>query len=306
MPCRSLANDLNGLTDLPVIDPCDRNLGYGKFMIILEDPRFRRPSGAVFKTTLERPFSIEGGRTVIELLANMHAVYWNDAPKDVWHNCPRTGNSLGTTPPFLLFLAYSGMKKVDTEYGKHLNIYSDVRDAFFLGMRHYHELRAYWSSGKALTMCHGDAHMGNVFVDQTARKAGFIDFQCVAVEHCMRDVSYHLVNSVPAEELEAIEEGIIRQYLQALKEGLFRQGKGQYVVDVPDYEEAYFQYRLHAFWSLIAWVMCCGFAGVVMQDFAVRSLQRALDSCHRLNVLDAVQTALRRRAEEQKQQQQQK
>lgn len=263
-------------------------------MIILEDPRFRRPAAAVFKTTLERPFSVEGGRTVIDLLANMHAVYWKEPPSEVWHYCPRTGASLGNTPPFLLFLAYSGMKKVDQQYGQQLNVYPDVREAFTNGMRHYHSLRAYWSSGRAMTMCHGDAHMGNVFVGDDARRAGFIDFQCVAVEHCMRDVSYHLVNSVPAEELAVIEEEIIRRYLKTLKEALFRLGKGQYVVDVPDYEEAYFQYRLHAFWSLIAWIMCCGFAGVVVQDFAVKSLQRALDTCHRLDVFGAVKEALQR------------
>jgi hypothetical protein len=278
---------------------CSKMLGCGKFVIILEDPRYREPSPAVFRTTLERPFPVEGSRTVLELLANMHAFYWNDAPKDIWHYCTKTGASLGTTPPFLLFLAYSAMNKIDKNYRKELNFYPDVREAFFLGMQHYHSLRAYWLSGKAITMTHGDAHMGNVFISNDALHAGFVDFQCVAVDHCMRDVSYHLINSCPAEELGAIEEKMIHEYLLALKTALFRQGKGQHVVDVPEYEEAYFQYRLHAFWMFIAWVMCCGFADIVHQDFVVASLQRGLDACHRLDILSAIKEALQRQKAQQ-------
>lgn len=259
---------------------------------------------------MDRPFSTSGAQSVLTLLANMHAHYWGQPPADIWQYCGKTGRSLGTTPPFLRFLAYSGLTKVETTYGQVLQVPREVRQAFLLALQDYDQLRAFWSSGRALTMCHGDAHMGNVFTTKSSSPeaetstgllpAGFIDFQCVAVEHCMRDVSYHLVNSCSAEELPALEETLIKQYLQALKEALVRQGKAQALVDVPDYAEAHFQYRLHAVWSLIAWVICCGFSGVVTADFAARSLQRAMDTCARLDILGALQEALRRQQQQSK------
>lgn len=165
-------------------------------------------------------------------------------------------------------------------------------EAFYLGLNHYNRLRRFWSTCGPMTMAHGDAHMGNVFVSGDYIKAGFIDFQCVSVEHFMRDVSYHLINSCPAEDLKDIEEPMMRWYLQQLEASFRAQGKEQYIEEIPSYERAYFLYRGHALWSLFAWIICCGFSGVVMVDFAVCSLQRGLDTGHRLNILGAVKQSL--------------
>lgn len=131
--------------------------------------------------------------------------------------------------------------------------------------------------------------MGNIFLSSDETQAGFIDYQCVCQDHCMRDVNYHLVNSCPAEDLGGIEKELLSFYLEKLR--LKLQAKGL-ESEVPSYDDAYFLYRSHSMWSLLSWVVCCGFSDVVMEEFAVSSLQRVMDTCHRLDVLQAVSHSL--------------
>jgi aminoglycoside phosphotransferase (APT) family kinase protein len=262
-------------------------------LLITEDPRYRKPQPAIFRTTLEKPFNRTGAIAVMRLLAHMHAQYWGpDIPKDVWEYDPVRGVSLGNTPVFLRLLAETGMRKIRSSFRKELIIHADVLDTFYLTLEHYLTLRAYWSSGVALTLCHGDGNMGNIFLSQSMDSAGFVDFQCVAREHCMRDVSYHLINSCSADELPALESQLIQYYLTELRAHMISINKHDYVCEIPDYNSAYYHFRLHSIWPLLAWVICCGFADYVMRDFAINSLQRVVDTCHRLKSLDALKTML--------------
>ena len=259
--------------------------------MIIEDVRFRE-DGGVLKTTLDKtPFNVQGGKAVLELLSRMHSLYWKAPPEDIWSHSVTTGHPSPYTPPYLRLLGEIGMWRVLNKFQSKLTIYPDVVEAFKIASANYSMLRKFWSTGP-LTMVHGDAHTGNMFFSKDFTKVGVFDYQCVAIEHFMRDVSYYLINSCPDSELEQIEQDMIQFHLNKLKDEMMKTGKEKYVNDIPSYQEAYFLYRSHSMWVFIAWVICCGFADVVLEEFALGSLQRVMNTCHRLNVLEAVKISL--------------
>jgi hypothetical protein len=133
-----------------------------------------------------------------------------------------------------------------------------------------------------------------MFFNSAFEKVGFVDFQCLAAEHCMRDISYHLLMSYSTDVLPPIEESTINMYLDELSKEMILRKKNNFLKAIPSYEEAHFRYRSYAIWVLIAWVICCGFADYVMEKFALESLQRIFDNAARLNTLEVLQKILNR------------
>ena len=84
-----------------------------------------------------------------------------------------------------------------------------------LYLDHYDTVRAHWSSG-LLVLVHGDSHLGNVFFHEKDGSAGFYDMQCVAAEHPMRDVAYHLILSCDGADLARNERAYVEVYLKRL------------------------------------------------------------------------------------------
>jgi aminoglycoside phosphotransferase (APT) family kinase protein len=66
-----------------------------------------------------------------------------------------------------------------------------------------------WNAGPH-TLAHGDAHMGNLFVDDG--RAGFYDWGMVMAKAGMWDVAYVICNSVPTEVRLAHERGWLDRY----------------------------------------------------------------------------------------------
>ncbi len=64
------------------------------------------------------------------------------------------------------------------------------------------------------TLVHGDAHIGNLFVD--GDRTGFLDWAVVCRAPGMRDVAYTMCNSVPRPVREAIEHEIVADYCDRL------------------------------------------------------------------------------------------
>ncbi|MDB5583895.1 MAG: aminoglycoside phosphotransferase [Bradyrhizobium sp.] len=62
-------------------------------------------------------------------------------------------------------------------------------------------------------MIHGDAHVGNSYVDASG-KPGLLDWQCVWRGGWAFDVSYYLVSALSPEERRRHEKALLRDYLQ--------------------------------------------------------------------------------------------
>jgi hypothetical protein len=97
------------------------------------------------------------------------------------------------------------------------------------------------------TLIHGDPHLGNLFLD--GDRVGFLDWAMLDRRTGMRDVSYVLGNSIPAEIRRAHEQDWVAQYLAALADAGI----------TLDAATAWEQYRLYATYS---WVSATSTAAV--------------------------------------------
>ncbi len=89
------------------------------------------------------------------------------------------------------------------------------------------------------TLVHGDAHLGNLFVDDTT--PGFLDWAMVSCAPGLRDVAYFLGSSVPTDLRRAHERRLVARYCERLR-------VGGVALDV---DTAWDQYRVH---TVSAWI----------------------------------------------------
>jgi len=64
------------------------------------------------------------------------------------------------------------------------------------------------------TLLHGDAHLGNFFLEHN--RVGFLDWACVCKGPALRDVAYFLCGSVATELRRAEQEALIQYYVASL------------------------------------------------------------------------------------------
>lgn len=91
------------------------------------------------------------------------------------------------------------------------------------------------------SVVHGDAHVGNVFLDGRGRPS-FVDWQLVQRGPWYLDVGYHLSSALPVPERRRAEGDLLRHYLDCLT------ARG---VDAPSIDEAWEGFRrgvLHGFY----------------------------------------------------------
>ena len=96
------------------------------------------------------------------------------------------------------------------------------------------------------TLIHGDAHLGNMFID--GDQSGFLDWAMVGCAPGMRDVAYFLGNSVPTDLRRAQERQLIDRYCK----GIAVHGAAL------DVDEAWDQYKVHLISAWIAAVVTAG------------------------------------------------
>lgn len=90
----------------------------------------------------------------------------------------------------------------------------DVRDAHRL-VDAYRALIAAKPASGASCVIHGDAHVGNVFLDATGAGA-LVDWQLVQRGMWYLDVGYHIASTLTVEERRRTERDLLRHYLDAL------------------------------------------------------------------------------------------
>jgi hypothetical protein len=99
---------------------------------------------------------------------------------------------------------------------------------------------ALWSHAPH-TVVHGDAHLGNVFVD--GARVGFLDWGLLAVAPAMRDVSYFLSLTMTGKERRASEGDLLQHYVHV------RRSLGGSPLDL---DEAWRAHRVHAGYLVLA------------------------------------------------------
>ena len=119
-----------------------------------------------------------------------------------------------------------------------------LTDAFVeiaeLYLDHHDELQRLWHEGPH-TIIHGDAHIGNLFLDHG--RVGFLDWGIVNVNTPMRDVSYLMTMAMGIEDRRAHERDLLRFYLD------LRQAAG---VSEITFDDAWRAHRIHAAYNVTA------------------------------------------------------
>lgn len=94
------------------------------------------------------------------------------------------------------------------------------------------------------SLVHGDCHAGNVFL--TDAGPGFLDWQLIQRGHWALDVAYHINALLPVDVAEKEERHLLRHYLQAAQ-----------ALDtaVPDFDEAFTQYREAVVYGFYLWAI---------------------------------------------------
>lgn len=128
-----------------------------------------------------------------------------------------------------------------------------------------------------LTLVHGDSHLGNCFEypGEGGPRVGLIDFQGAHWGQGLRDVQYHLIDSLEPELLAGCESVLIDEYLAELA----RHGV------TFDAERAREQYRALAFQTLMVAVVSLGLGSMTERGETLRTvLRRSVAAVERLDL----------------------
>jgi hypothetical protein len=187
------------------IDPATR---YG--VIITEDVVSQ---GATFLDG-SSPYTPDQTARTLDEFARLHAATWSDQRyADAEWLAPRLGRVLdvwgrSTTIDIIgaNFHGPNGQRMPD-----------EVRDAQRLvdAYRGLIELTAAEMASGAWCVIHGDAHVGNLFVD-AAGVGSLVDWQLVQRGRWYVDVGYHIASTLTVAERRRTERDLLRHYLDAL------------------------------------------------------------------------------------------
>jgi len=205
-------------------------------IVILED---LRGTGYTFGEPTQ-PWTPEAVAAGLEQQAMWHAATWNAAADAQGGLGLAVGStSVRAAAPFLFSAEHVDRQRSVPELAP---LFTHLPDA--VGFQAAFSALWAWDDAQNLCLAHGDAHVGNTFLD-TAGAPGFLDWQCLCLGPWSYDVAYFLVGALEIADRREHQEELLRGYLKNLK--------AHGGPDLP-YEQAFDAYRrsnLHGtFWAL--------------------------------------------------------
>lgn len=200
----------------------------GAFLMLLEDLTAR---GCAIS---DGSWAVPGRlvRAAIEELAELH-VRW-EAPERLAGVAPWASSRRGKAPEFVLktlrYVIDRCSDRLSDAYLEVARLYIDHHDA----------IEAAWERGPQ-TLIHGDAHIGNLFVD--GDRVGFLDWGMTKIGTPMRDLGFFLTMGLESGDRRREERDLVRHYLAA------RDALGGSPID---FDEAWQAYRIEAAYGVIA------------------------------------------------------
>jgi aminoglycoside phosphotransferase (APT) family kinase protein len=110
------------------------------------------------------------------------------------------------------------------------------------------------------SVIHGDAHVGNVFLDGDGRSC-LVDWQLVQRGPWYIDVGYHIGSTMPAAVRRGVERDLLRHYLDRLAAG---------GVERPDEEEAWRLIRRGIVHGFYLWAITLRVAPPIIAELLTR------------------------------------
>jgi hypothetical protein len=169
-------------------------------------------------------------------LARLHAHCWG--PNEMMHE-PWLASRLST------YFAYRGVDDIQANFAGPVGVgvAPEVADAERLA----NALRvlATRGEGPGWTVVHGDAHVGNIFLD-AAGTPGLVDWQVVQRGHWGIDVGYHIGSALTTADRERSERDLLGHYLDRLR---------KFGVEPPAWDDAMDAYRAGLAYGFFMWAI---------------------------------------------------
>ena len=242
----------------------------GRYLLVLEE----LPAGSCeFPDTLH-PLSTDQASLIVELLANLHATFWDRLPRDGrgplgWLYTPSgdvtsllTGSLMNTSIKRL-----AERTDIPVENGRFI-------------ADNYRAVAALIDTPPH-TVMHGDAHPGNMYFH--GGKAGLLDWQAVRRGHPSRELAYTLITSLTPEDRQAAQRDLLDGYRRALA-----------AAGGPDLDrdDLWLRYRQGALYAYVAPLITAGIGGMQVEDIALEGLRRGVAALDDLETIAALKSSL--------------
>jgi len=223
--------EATGVRTLPcVYAEVDRDTGYN--VMISEDVI---AAGGVFLDALS-PYTPDQTAESLTQYAKLHGATWGQDrwARAAWLDWPNAANK-----------GFRGVDDIRVNFDGPIGagVPAEVNDPQRL-IDAFETLMAGGESG-LWSVLHGDAHVGNVFLDSESRPS-LLDWQCVRRANWAIDVGYHIASALETSEREKNERDLLTHYLDQLK------ANG---VDAPAWDEAWNDYRRGIVFGLYMWAV---------------------------------------------------
>jgi hypothetical protein len=211
----------------------------GKAFVMLED---LNAAGAEF-CGAERPLTPEQVGTGLAQLAELHAFHWKD-PRIEDQRWRHRGLTLGDHDMLMrCFTEEAWPRVMEMPHAGAVAVH--LRRADVLGPA-VAKLRAL-DHASATCLIHGDAHIGNFFIDAENR-ACMADFQGIQRGHYTHDIALFMASALDVVDRRQHERDLLQGYLNAL-EALVGKGNG------PTFADAWLGYRRHILYGMWVWLL---------------------------------------------------
>lgn len=242
----------------------------GRYLLVLED---LPAASCEFPDTLH-PISPDQASLVIELLADLHAAFWDRLPRDGrgplgWLYTP----SGDVTSLLTGSLMHASMKRLAERSPFPVDNGRFIAD-------NYRAVAALIDTPPH-TVMHGDAHPGNMYF--YGGKAGLLDWQAVRRGHPSRELAYTLITSLTPEDRRATQRDLLDDYRRALAAA---GGPGL------DRDDLWLRYRQSALYGYVAPLITAGMGGMQVEGIAMEGLRRGVAALDDLETVAALKGSL--------------
>lgn len=249
-----------------------------RFVLLLENLNERNGARLFINRDMAAGTTPERSRRCLETFAALHAAFWNLPEPEREALLPRRlhshlapGARARSRAMARASIAPSHRKAPDIFRAEHVDICR-------LAVEKWDALVDVWFA-EPLTLIHGDSHLANCFEypGEDGPKMGLLDFQGLHWGQGIRDVQYHLIDSIDPKQLAACEHGLVGDYLAAL---------ARHGVQL-DADLARAQYRALSFQTLVVALVSLGLGSLTEREETVRTvLHRSTAAITRLGFAD--------------------
>ncbi|MGD1239894.1 phosphotransferase [Mycobacterium seoulense] len=242
----------------------------GRYLVVLED---LPAESCEFPDTLH-PLSPEQAGLIVELLADLHATFWERQPRHArgplgWVYTP----SGDVTSLLTGSLMHASIKRL----AERTDI--PVENGRFIA-DNYRAVAALIDTPPN-TVMHGDAHPGNMYFH--GGKAGLLDWQAVRRGHPSRELAYTLITSLTPEDRRATQRELLDDYRRALAAA----GGPEL-----DRDDLWLRFRQAALYAYVAPLITAGMGGMQVEDIAMEGLRRGVAALDDLETVAALKSSL--------------